>query len=127
MSTWTTNDRKRIIKYLNLTLDYNSLIESTLTSYERSYGVDAITEVQSRLDSLDAYSDPSAPTSIKSQMTDGSIGLESVSVPSFHSYTQKSGANLRATMALYNSDRQWLINNLKLENYASINSKQIRA
>ena len=127
MSTWTTNDRDRIVKYLNLTRDYYDLIESTLTSYESDYGVSAITELQSKLDGLDSYNDPNNKASIKSQMTDGSIGLESVSVPSFHSYTQKSGANLRATMALYNSDRQWLIDNLGLQNYASLNSKQIRA
>ncbi len=126
-TTWTTNDRKRIITYLNLTLDYKSLIESTLTTYETTHGADAITELQSKLDELDKYNDPNNKASIKNQMTDGSIGLESVSVPSFHSYTQKSGANLRATMALYNSDRQWLIDNLGLQNYASLNSKQIRA
>ncbi len=127
MSTWTTNDRDRIVKYLNLTRDYYNLIESTLTSYESDYGASAITEVQSKLDGLDSYNDPNNKASITNQMTDGSIGLESVSVPSFHSYTQKSGANLRATMALYNSDRQWLIDNLGLQNYVSLNSKQIRA
>lgn len=125
--TWTTSDRDRIVKYLNLTRDYYSLIESTLTSYESDYGASAITEVQSKLTGLDSYNDPNNKASIKNQLTDGSIGLESVSVPSFHSYTQKSGANLRATMALYNSDRQWLIDNLGLQNYASLNSKQIRA
>jgi hypothetical protein len=49
MSTWTINDRDRIVKYLNLTRDYYSLIESTLTSYESDYGASAITEVQSKL------------------------------------------------------------------------------
>jgi hypothetical protein len=127
MSTWTTNDRDRIVTYLNLTRDYYSLIESILTSYESDYGASGITELQSKLDGLDSYNDPNNKASIKNQMTDGSIGLESVSVPSFHSYTQKSGANLRATMALYNSDRQWLIDNLSLQNYASLNSKQTRA
>jgi hypothetical protein len=122
MSTWTTNDRNRIVRYLNLTRDHYNLIESTLTSYESEYGATAITEVQSKLTALDTYK-----ASIDSQMTDGSIGLTSVSVPSFHSYTQESGANLRATMALYNSDRQWLIDNLRLQNYASLNSKQTRA
>lgn len=120
--TWTTNDRDRIIKYLNLTRDYYSLIESTLTSYESSYGASAITEVQSKLDGLDAYK-----TTIDSQMTDGSLGVISQSVPSFYSITKQSGSDLRATMALYNGDRQWLIDNLQLQNYASLSGKQIRA
>ena len=122
MSTWTTNDRDRIIKYLNLTRDYYNLIESTLTSYESSYGASAITEVQSKLDGLDAYK-----TTIDSQMTDGSLGVISQSVPSFYSITKQSGSDLRATMALYNGDRQWLIDNLQLQNYASLSGKQIRA
>jgi hypothetical protein len=120
--TWTTNDRDRIVKYLNLTRDYYSLIESTLTSYESDYGASAITEVQSKLTGLDTYK-----TSIDSQMTNGSIGTTSQSVPSFYSITKQSGSDIRATMALYNSDRQWLIDNLGLQNYASLNSKQIRA
>jgi hypothetical protein len=122
MSTWTNNDRDRIVKYLNLTRDYYSLIESTLTNYEDTYGASAITEVQSKLDGLDAYK-----TTIDSQMTDGSLGLKSVSVPSFHSYSQDSSSNLRATMALYNGDRQWLIDNLQLQNYASLSGKHTRA
>jgi hypothetical protein len=122
MSTWTNNDRDRIVKYLNLTRDYYSLIESTLTSYETTHGVNAITEVQSKLDGLDAYK-----TTIDTQMTDGSLGLKSVSVPSFHSYSQDSSSNLRATMALYNGDRQWLIDNLQLQNYASLSGKHTRA
>lgn len=122
MSTWTTNDRDRIVKYLNLTRDYYSLIESTLTSYESDYGASAITEVQSKLTGLDTYK-----ASIDSQMTDGSLGLTSVTVTGFHSYSQTAGSNIRATMALYKSDLQWLIDNLRLQNYASLNSKQIRA
>lgn len=121
-TTWTTNDRDRIVKYLNLTRDYYGLIESTLTSYESDYGASAITEVQSKLTGLDTYK-----ASIDSQMTDGSIGVSSQSVPSFYSITKQSGSDIRATMALYNSDRQWLIDNLKLQNYASLNSKQTRA
>ena len=122
MSTWTTNDRNRIVKYLNLTRDYYSLIESTLTSYETDYGASAITEVQSKLTGLDTYK-----ASIDSQMTDGSIGVSSQSVPSFYSITKSSGSDVRATLALYNSDRQWLIDNLGLQNYASLSGKQIRA
>lgn len=121
-TTWTTNDRDRIVKYLNLTRDYYGLIESTLTSYESDYGASAITEVQSKLTGLDTYK-----ASIDSRMTDGSIGVSSQSVPSFYSITKQSGSDIRATMALYNSDRQWLIDNLKLQNYASLNSKQTRA
>jgi hypothetical protein len=60
-------------------------------------------------------------------MTDGSVGVSSQSVPSFYSITKSSGSDIRATMALYNGDRQWLIDNLGLQNYASLNSKQIRA
>ena len=122
MSTWTTNDRDRIVRYLNLTRDHYNLIESTLTSYESEYGASAITEVQSKLTGLDTYK-----TSIDSQMTNGSIGVTSQSVPSFYSITKQSGSDVRATMALYNSDRQWLIDNLRLQNYASLNSKQTRA
>ena len=122
MSTWTTNDRDRIVKYLNLTRDYYDLIESTLTSYESDYGASAITEVQSKLTGLDTYK-----ASIDSQMTDGSIGVSSQSVPSFYSITKSSGSDIRATMALYNSDRQWLIDNLGLQHYASLTSKQVRA
>ena len=122
MSTWTTNDRDRIVKYLNLTRDYYDLIESTLTSYESDYGASAITEVQSKLTGLDTYK-----ASIDSQMTDGSIGVSSQSVPSFYSITKSSGSDIRATMTLYNSDRQWLIDNLGLQNYASLSGKQIRA
>jgi hypothetical protein len=120
--TWTTNDRDRIVKYLNLTRDYYSLIESTLTSYEDTHGASAISEVQSKLDGLDAYK-----TTIDGQMTDGSIGLTSQSVPSFYSFTKQSGSDLRATMALYNGDRQWLIDNLQLQNYASLSGKHTRA
>jgi hypothetical protein len=127
MSTWTNNDRDRIVKYLNLTRDYYSLIESTLTNYEALYGASAITEVQSKLDGLDNYNDPDNPKSIKSQMTDGSSGVTSQSVPSFYSITKQSGSDLRATMALYNGDRQWLIDNLKLQNYASLSGKHTRA
>jgi hypothetical protein len=125
--TWTNNDRDRIVKYLNLTRDYYSLIESTLTNYEALYGASAITEVQSKLDGLDDYNDPDNPKSIKSQMTDGSLGVTSQSVPSFYSITKQSGSDLRATMALYNGDRQWLIDNLKLQNYASLSGKHTRA
>jgi hypothetical protein len=122
MSTWTTNDRDRIVKYLNLTRDYYALIESTLTTYEDTYGVSAITEVQSKLDGLDAYK-----TTIDTQMTDGSLGVTSQSVPSFYSITKQSGSDLRATMTLYNGDRQWLIDNLQLQNCASLSGKHTRA
>lgn len=127
MSTWTNNDRNRIVKYLNLTRDYYSLIESTLTTYEDTYGASAITEVQSKLDGLDDYNDPDNPKSIKAQMTDGSLGVTSQSVPSFYSITKQSGSDLRATMVLYNGDRQWLIDNLQLQNYASLSGKHTRA
>jgi hypothetical protein len=122
MSTWTTNDRDRIIKYLNLTRAYYDLIESTLTSYESTYGASAITEVQSKLTGLDTYK-----ATIDTQLTDSSLGVSSQSVPGFYSITKSAGSDNRATMALYNSDRQWLIDNLGLQNYASLNSKQIRA
>jgi hypothetical protein len=127
MSTWTNNDRDRIVKYLNLTRDYYVLIENTLTTYEDTYGASAITEVQSKLDGLDDYNDPDNPKSIKSQMTDGSSGTTSQRVDGFYSITKQSGSDLRATMALYNGDRQWLIDNLKLQNYASLSGKHTRA
>jgi len=120
--TWTDNDRDRIVKYLNLTRADYSLIESTLTSYESSYGTSAITEVQSKLDALDGYK-----TTIDNQTVDGSSGITSQSVPSFYSFTQTAGTALRGVYSLYNSDRQWLIDNLGLENYASLSGKQIRA
>jgi hypothetical protein len=120
--TWTDNDRDRIVKYLNLTRDYYALIESTLTTYETTYGVSAITEVQSKLDELDAYK-----TTIDGQMTDGSIGVTSVAVTGFHSYSQTGGSNIRATMTLYKGDQQWLIDNLQLQNYASLSGKHTRA
>ena len=120
--TWTNNDRDRIVKYLNLTRDYYTLIENTLTTYEDTYGASAITEVQSKLDGLDTYK-----TTIDGQMTDGSLGVTSQSVPSFYSITNLSGSDLRATMALYNGDRQWLIDNLQLQNYASLSGKHTRA
>lgn len=122
MSTWTDSDRDRIAKYLNLTRAYYDLIESKLTSYESEYGADAITEVQSKLDALDSRS-----TLIETSLTDGSIGITSQAVPSFYSITKQSGSDIRALYALQNSDRQWLIDNLQLENYASLSGKQIRA
>ena len=75
-----------------------------------------------KLDGLDAYK-----TTIDTQMTDGSLGVTSQSVPSFYSFTKQSGSDLRATMALYNGDRQWLIDNLQLQNYASLSGKHTRA
>jgi hypothetical protein len=125
--TWTNNDRDRIVKYLNLTREYDALIASKLTSYETDYGASAITEVQSKLDGLDDYNDPDNPKSIKSQMTDGSSGTTSQRVDGFYGITKQSGSDLRATMALYNGDRQWLIDNLKLQNYASLSGKHTRA
>ncbi len=125
--TWTDNDRDRIVKYLNLTREYDALIASKLTSYETDYGASAIAEVQSKLNGLDDYNDPNIPTSIKAQMTNGGIGTTSQSVPSFYSITKSSGSDIRATMALYNGDRQWLIDNLKLQNYASLSGKHTRA
>lgn len=122
MSTWTTNDRDRIVKYLNLTRESYTTIESSLTSYESSYGASAITEVQSKLTSLDTNK-----ASIDAKQTDGSIGITSQSVPDFYSITKTSGSDLRALMTLYNSDRQWLIDNLRLQNIASLSGKQIRA
>lgn len=122
MSTWTTNDRDRIIKYLNLTRAYYGLIESTLTSYESEYGATAITEVQSKLDGLDAYK-----IQIDEQISDGSSGITSQRVDGFYSISQTAGAKLRGISSLYTSDRQWLIDNLGLQNYASLSGKQIRA
>jgi hypothetical protein len=59
--TWTDNDRDRIVKYLNLTREYDALIASKLTSYETDYGASAIAEVQSKLNGLDDYNDPNIP------------------------------------------------------------------
>ena len=122
MPTWTVNDRDRIIDYLNLTLESIALIERTLTNYEATYGASAIVKVQSKLTNLDTYR-----TSISSAMLGGELGITSQSVPGFYSITKSTGSDLRATMALSSSAKQWLITNLRLQNYASLASKQIRA
>ena len=122
MATWTINDRDRIIEYLNLTLDSIPLIERTLTNYEAVYGSSAIVKVQAKLTSLDSYK-----ATISGYMTGGELGITSITVPSFYSITKSAGSDLRATMALSSSAKQWLITNLRLQNYASLSSKQIRA
>ena len=122
MPTWTVNDRDRIIEYLNLTIESEKLIERTLTNYETAYGASAIVKVQAKLTSLDGYK-----ATILSGMTSGELGLTSQSVPGFYSITKSAGSDLRATMALSSSAKQWLITNLRLQNYASLSSKQIRA
>lgn len=122
MATWTINDRDRIIEYLNLTLEDIKLIERILTNYENRYGVEAIAKVQSKLTLLDTYK-----ASIETSLSNGEIGITSQSVPGFYSITKRAGASLGATMSLSASAKQWLITNLRLQNYASLSSKQIRA
>ena len=122
MATWTINDRDRIIEYLNLTFDLIPLIETALTNYETAYGASAIVKIQAKLTNLDAYR-----ASISSAMLGGELGITSQSVPGFYSITKSTGSDLRATMALSSSAKQWLITNLRLQNYASLSSKQIRA
>ena len=122
MSTWTVNDRDRIIEYLNLTPDIIQMIESSLTNYESSYGASAIAKVQLKLAVLDNYK-----IIIEGLLTDGSVGITSQSVPGFYSITKRAGSDLSATMTSSRSAKQWLIVNLRLQNYASLSSKQIRA
>ena len=122
MATWTVNDRDRIIEYLNLTPNVIQTIESSLTSYEANYGASAIAKVQLKLSSLDNYK-----TIIDNLLTDGSIGITNQSVPGFYTITKRAGSDLNATMALSRNAKQWLITNLRLQNYASLSSKQIRA
>ena len=122
MATWTVNDRDRIIEYLNLTPNVIQTIESSLTSYEASYGASAIAKVQLKLAILDNYK-----TIIDNLLTDGSIGITSQSAPGYYSITKRAGSDLGATMMLSRGAKQWLITNLRLQNYASLSSKQIRA
>ena len=122
MATWTVNDRDRIIEYLNLTPNVIQTIESSLTSYEASYGASAIAKVQLKLAILDNYK-----TIIDNLLTEGSIGITSQSVPGFYAITKRAGSDLNVTMSLSRGAKQWLITNLRLQNYASLSSKQIRA
>ena len=113
--TWTTSDRDLLIKHLDLTRREYGLIESTLTSYESSYGASAIIEVRSKLTSCETLQ-----TSIDTKKQSSDYGITSQSVSGFYSWSKKEGTEIEGITQAYNAARHWLVKNLGLQSYCRI-------
>jgi hypothetical protein len=120
MTTWTTNDRDRVITYLDLTLDKIDAVENALTRYEQRYGVTAIVGLQTKLTLLDTYS-----SQLLALRLSADSGVTSQSVPGFYSYTRTAGSESDGLQNQFNQERQWVVIRLGLSHYATIGQGKV--
>lgn len=123
MSTWTATDVTNIKTILNLEYKHVQRIEESLTAFENQYGATAITDLRTKITSAIALK-----ATIAGIEQSSNYGVTSQSMPSFYSFSRKEGSEVSGYRNAYDSLKQSIRSELKLEDIARINtSKIIRA
>jgi len=122
-TTWTATDVTNIKTLFNLEYRYVDRIEYALTAFENQYGATAIADLQTKINEAIALK---ATIAGIEQSADN--GVTSVSIPAFASWTRKDGTEVSGYRNAYDSLKQTISNELRLQDVARINtSKIIRA
>lgn len=120
MSTWTATDVSNIKTLFNLEYRYVDRIESALTDFENQYGATAIADLQTKINEAIALK-----ATIAGIEQSADFGVTSQSVPSFYSFTRKEGTEVSGYRNAYDSLKQAISNELRLQDVARINTTRI--
>ena len=120
MSTWTATDVSNIKTLFNLEYRYVDRIESALTDFENQYGATAIADLQTKINEAIALK-----ATIAGIEQSSDFGVTSQSVPSFYSFSRKEGTEVSGYRNAYDSLRQSISNELRLQDVARINTTRI--
>ena len=120
MSTWTATDVSNIKTLFNLEYRYVDRIESALTDFESQYGATAIADIQTKINEAIALK-----ATIAGIEQSSDFGVTSQSVPSFYSFSRKEGTEVSGYRNAYDSLRQTISNELRLQDVARINTTRI--
>tara|TARA_R110002126_G_scaffold178014_1_gene326949 strand:+ start:728 stop:1099 length:372 start_codon:yes stop_codon:yes gene_type:complete len=120
MSTWTATDVSNIKTLFNLEYRYVDRIESALTDFESQYGATAIADIQTKINEAIALK-----ATIAGIEQSSDFGVTSQSVPSFYSFSRKEGTEVSGYRNAYDSLKQTISNELRLQDVARINTTRI--
>jgi hypothetical protein len=120
MSTWTATDVTNIKTIFNLEYKYVRRIEEALTDFENQYGATAIDDIQAKINEAIALK-----AAIAGIEQSADFGVTSQSVPSFYSITRKDGTEVSGYRNAYDSLKQTISNELRLQDVARINTTRI--
>jgi hypothetical protein len=120
MSTWTATDVTNIKTIFNLEYKYVQRIEEALTDFENQYGATAIADLQAKINEAIALK-----ATIAGIEQSANSGITSQSVPGFYSFTRKEGTEVRGYRNAYDSLKQTISNELRLQDVARINTTRI--
>jgi hypothetical protein len=120
MSTWTATDVTNIKTIFNLEYKYVRRIEEALTDFENQYGATAIDDIQAKINEAIALK-----ATIAGIEQSADFGVTSQSVPSFYSITRKDGTEVSGYRNAYDSLKQTISNELRLQDVARINTTRI--
>jgi hypothetical protein len=120
MSTWTATDVANIKTIFNLEYKYVQRIEESLTDFENQYGATAIADLQTKINEAIALK-----ATIAGIEQSADFGVTSQSVPSFYSFTRKDGTEVSGYRNAYDSLKQTISNELRLQDVARINTTRI--
>jgi hypothetical protein len=120
MSTWTATDVANIKTIFNLEYKYVRRIEEALTDFENQYTATAIADLQTKINEAIALK-----ATIAGIEQSADFGVTSQSVPSFYSITRKDGTEVSGYRNAYDSLKQTISNELRLQDVARINTTRI--
>ena len=120
MSTWTATDVTNIKTIFNLEYKYVRRIEEALTDFENQYTATAIADLQTKINEAIALK-----ATIAGIEQSADFGVTSQSVPSFYSFTRKDGTEVSGYRNAYDSLKQTISNELRLQDVARINTTRI--
>jgi hypothetical protein len=120
MSTWTATDVTNIKTIFNLEYKYVQRIEEALTDFENQYTATAIADLQTKINEAIALK-----ATIAGIEQSADFGVTSQSVPSFYSITRKDGTEVSGYRNAYDSLKQTISNELRLQDVARINTTRI--
>ena len=119
-TTWTATDVSNIKTLFNLEYRYVDRIESAFTDFENQYGATAIADLQTKINEAIALK-----ATIAGIEQSADFGVTSQSVPSFYSITRKEGTEVSGYRNAYDSLKQTISNELRLQDVARINTTRI--
>lgn len=119
-TTWTATDVSNIKTLFNLEYRYVDRIESALTDFESQYDTTAMADLQAKINEAIALK-----ATIAGIEQSSDFGVTSQSVPSFYSFSRKEGTEVSGYRNAYDSLRQTISNELRLQDIARINTTRI--
>jgi hypothetical protein len=118
--TWTATDVSNIKTIFNLEYRYVDRIESALTDFESQYSATAMADLQTKINEAIALK-----ATIAGIEQSADFGVTSQSVPSFYSFSRKEGTEVSGYRNAYDSLKQTISNELRLQDVARINTTRI--